>query len=158
PFMVRDIYDIISYITTESDVVLLTNAMFLTQHNIERLDKSIGRGKVSFQVSLDGPSAESHNLIRGKGAFERTAEVIPRLIARGFEVAISTAVSSHTVDHMADMTRLVASLGAKTHHILWMQEWGRAVDHKAELLIPPARVLDVMRTCKQVAEEVGVVI
>ena len=158
PFMVRDIYDIIRHITTESDLVLLTNGMFFNDRNLARLKESIGRGRVSLQISLDGPTPDLHNAIRGKGAFERTAEAIPRVIAAGYDVAISTAVSLHTVDHMTDMTRLVGRLGARAHHILFMQEWGRAIDNKPELMIPPARVSRVLRDCVAVGEEIGVTI
>jgi radical SAM protein with 4Fe4S-binding SPASM domain len=158
PFMVRDIYDIVGHITAESDLVLLTNGMFFTERNIARLKQGIGRGRVSLQISLDGPTAELHNAIRGKGAFERTIAATPRVIAAGFDVAISTAVSRHTVDHMTDMTRLVGRLGARAHHVLFMQEWGRAIDHKPELMIPPARVTQVLRECKAVGDEIGVTI
>lgn len=158
PFMVRDIWDIIRHITTESDLVILTNGMFFTERNLARLKESIGRGRVSFQISLDGPSAEMHNAIRGKGAFERTVEAIPRVITEGYEVAVSTAVSTYTVDRMAEMTRLVGRLGARAHHILFMQEWGRAIDNKPALMIPPARVSEVLRDCVAVGEEIGVTI
>jgi radical SAM protein with 4Fe4S-binding SPASM domain len=158
PFMVRDIWDIIRHITAESDLVVLTNGMFFTGRNLARLKESTGRGRVSFQISLDGPTAELHNAIRGKGAFERTTEAIPRVIAEGYEVAISTAVSAHTVDHMAEMTRLVGRLGAKAHHILFMQEWGRAIDNKPALMIPPARVSEVLRECVAVGAGIGVTI
>jgi len=56
------------------------------------------------------------------------------------------------------MTRLVGRLGARAHHILLMQEWGRAIDHKPELMIPPARLAEVMRACKAVGDEIGVTI
>jgi radical SAM protein with 4Fe4S-binding SPASM domain len=59
---------------------------------------------------------------------------------------------------MTEVTRLVGRLGAQAHHILLMQEWGRAIDHKPELMIPPARVVEVMRTCKAVGDEIGVTI
>jgi radical SAM protein with 4Fe4S-binding SPASM domain len=39
-----------------------------------------------------------------------------------------------------------------------MQEWGRAVDHKAELLVDPNQVTEVMRACRTVGDEIGVVI
>lgn len=158
PFMVRDIWDIIRHITAESDLVILTNGMFFSDRNLARLKESLGRGRISFQISLDGPTADMHNAIRGKGAFERTTEAIPRVIAAGYEVAISTAVSLHTVDHMTEMTRLVGRLGARAHHILFMQEWGRAVDNKPALMIPPARVAQVLRDCVAVGSEIGVTI
>ena len=128
------------------------------EENIKRLQEVKGPGKLSVQISIDGPTAELHNAIWGKGAFEVTMRHIPKLMNAGFNVTVSTAVSTHTVDHMAEMTRLVASLGVKQHHILWMQEWGRALDHKPELLIPPSRVTEVMREVRQVAEQVGVTI
>ena len=93
------------------------------------------------------PTAELHNAIRGKNVFEVAMRHIPQLVDAGFNVTVST----HTVDHMAQMTRLVASLGVKQHHILWMQEWGRALDHKPELMISPTRVTEVMREVRQVA-------
>ncbi len=158
PFMVKGIYDLIAHITAESDMVVLTNGMFLTPRNIARIQEVKGPGKLSFQISIDGPTAELHNAIRGKGAFEVTMRHIPLLMAAGFNVTVSTAVSTHTADHMPEMTRLVASLGVKQHHILWMQEWGRALDHKPELMIPPSRVTEVMREVRQVAEDCGVTI
>ncbi|HWQ13207.1 MAG TPA: PqqD family peptide modification chaperone [Roseiflexaceae bacterium] len=158
PFMVRGIADLIAHITAESDLVLLTNGMFLTEKNVRRLAGLRGRGRLSFQISLDGPTAELHNAIRGPGAFELTTRYIPNALAAGLDVTISTAVSAHTVDHMADMTRLVARLGVRQHHILWMQEWGRALDHRPALLVPPARVSAVMREVRAVAEELGVTV
>jgi radical SAM protein with 4Fe4S-binding SPASM domain len=158
PFMVRGIADLIAHITAESDLVLLTNGMFLTEKNVQRLVAIKGRGKLAFQISLDGPTAERHNAIRGQGAFEQTVRYIPNALAAGLDVTISTAVSQYTVDHMADMTRLVASLGVKQHHILWMQEWGRALDHKPELLVAPERVSQVMRELRALGEELGVTI
>jgi radical SAM protein with 4Fe4S-binding SPASM domain len=158
PFMVRGIADLIAHITAESDLVLLTNGMFLTEKNVHRLQAIKGRGKLAFQISIDGPTAALHNAIRGSGAFEQTIKYIPNALAAGFDVTISTAVSQYTVDHMADMTRLVASLGVKQHHILWMQEWGRALDHKPELLVSPERVSAVMRELRGLGEELGVTI
>jgi tRNA 2-thiouridine synthesizing protein A len=59
---------------------------------------------------------------------------------------------------MTDTTRLVASLGVPSHHILWMQEWGRALDHRPELMTSPERVVEVMRDCRKVGDELGVII
>jgi radical SAM protein with 4Fe4S-binding SPASM domain len=158
PFMVRDIFRIVEYITAESDLVVLTNGMFFSEKYIARLKDSLGRGRISFQISLDGPTAELHDAVRGRGSFAKTIPAIRRIVDHGFEVAISTAVGRHTVDHMTEMTRLVGSLGAKAHHILWMQEWGRFLDHKPELAIPPARVTEIMRECRAVADQIGITI
>jgi radical SAM protein with 4Fe4S-binding SPASM domain len=158
PFMVRDIYDIIRHITAESDLVVLTNGLYFTERAIARLKQNLGRGRFSLQISLDGPTAELHDAVRGKGTFDKTVKALTRIVDHGFEVAVSTAVSAHTVDHMPEMTRLVGRLGARAHHILWMQEWGRAIDNKPALMVPPERVTEVMRACKAVGDEVSVTI
>jgi len=156
--MVRDIFEIISYITDESDLVILTNGLFFGDKYLRRLAASAGRGKLSFQISLDGPTADLHDAIRGKGTFEKTIRAIRRAADAGLELSISTAVSQRTLDYMTDTTRLVASLGVPSHHILWMQEWGRALDHRPELMTSPERVVEVMRACRKVGDELGVTI
>ncbi len=158
PFMVRDIFEIIRYITAESDLVVLTNGLFFSDKYLARLAEVVGRGRISFQISLDGPTADLHDAIRGKGTFDKTLRAIRRAVAAGLELSISTAVSERTLAHMTDTTRLVASLGVPTHHILWMQEWGRALDHRLELMTPPARVVEVMRECRKVGDQLGVTI
>jgi len=158
PFMVRDIFEIIRYITGESDLVILTNGLFFSDKFLTRLADSRGRGRLSFQISLDGPNAALHEAIRGKGTFDKTLRAIRRAVAAGLELSISTAVSERNLDHMTDTTRLVASLGVPTHHILWMQEWGRALDHRPELMAPPWRVLEAMRECRKVGDALGVTI
>lgn len=158
PFMARDIFEIIGYVTAESDLVLLTNGLFFSDKYLQRLAESRGRGRLSFQVSLDGPTAQLHEAIRGRGTFDKTLGGIRRAIAAGLELSVSTAVSERTLDQMADVTRLVASLGVHTQHILWMQEWGRALDHRPELMTPPSRVVKVMRDCRAVGDELGVTI
>jgi MoaA/NifB/PqqE/SkfB family radical SAM enzyme len=92
--MVRDIYEIIRYISAENDLVLLTNGMFFNDSNVAKLRESVGRGNISFQVSLDGPTAELHNAIRGKHAFEKAIAGAKRLIDSGYDVAISTATTA----------------------------------------------------------------
>jgi sulfatase maturation enzyme AslB (radical SAM superfamily) len=90
PFMVRDIFTIIRHITAENDLVMLTNGMFFSEKYIAKLKESLGHGRISFQISIDGPTAELHDAIRGKGSFAKTIPAIQRVIGHGFDVAIST--------------------------------------------------------------------
>ncbi len=158
PFVMRDIFQIISHITAENDLVVLTNGMFFSDKMIERLRASLGRGRISFQISLDGPDAETHDRVRGTGTFAKTIPGIRRAVEHGFEVTISTAVNQHNLHSVAATTRFIGSLGIKAHHILSMQEFGRAIDHKLELLVSPADLTTVMRDCRRVGDEIGVVI
>jgi len=71
PFIMSDIFPIIRHITAENDLVVLTNGMFFSQKVIDRLKESLGRGKISFQISLDGPTAEVHDRAAARGASRR---------------------------------------------------------------------------------------
>lgn len=110
PFMVRDIFEIIRYITDESDLVILTNGLFFSDKYLRRLSASTGRGKLSFQISIDGPTAALHDAIRGKGTFDKTVRAVRRAVDAGLELSISTAVSQRTLDYMTDTTRLARGL------------------------------------------------
>jgi len=158
PFVMRDIFKVINHITAENDLVVLTNGMFFSDKMIERLRASLGRGRISFQISLDGPDAATHDRVRGAGVFVKTIPGIRRAVEQGFDVTISTAVNRHNLHVVAETTRLVGSLGVKSHHLLAMQEFGRAVDNKLELLVSPAELTNVMRECRKVGDEIGVVI
>jgi radical SAM protein with 4Fe4S-binding SPASM domain len=158
PFVMKDIFKVISHITAENDLVVLTNGMFFSEKMIERLRANLGRGKISFQISLDGPDAQTHDRVRGAGVFVKTIPGIRRAVEHGFDVTISTAVNRHNLNVVADTTRFVGSLGVKAHHLLAMQEFGRAVDNKLELLVSPAELTEVMRACRRVGDEIGVVI
>ena len=69
--MMNDIFSIIRHITAENDLVVLTNGMFFSDKMIDRLKESLGRGKISFQISLDGATADAHDKVRGPGASRR---------------------------------------------------------------------------------------
>jgi radical SAM protein with 4Fe4S-binding SPASM domain len=158
PFVMADIFSIIGHITAENDLVVLTNGMFFSQKIIGRLKESLGRGRISFQISLDGPTAELHDRVRGQGNFAKTVPAIRRIVEHGFGVTISTAINRHNLSHVAETTQLVGSLGVRAHHLLWMQEWGRALDHRPELLVSPQQVVEVMRACRKAGHDAGVVI
>lgn len=169
PFMRRDIFELIDYVCAESELVLLTNATFFNRSILAKLHDVARRAngdtnddfahprRLAVQASVDGPDTESHEIIRGKRTFARTIQGIRDLVSIGLTPIISTAINTHNMERIPETTRLIAALGVKEHHILWLQERGRAYDND-DLLIPPAKVTAVMRELRQVAAESGVVI
>ncbi|HMA34134.1 MAG TPA: PqqD family peptide modification chaperone [Chloroflexia bacterium] len=169
PFMRRDIFALIDYVCAESELVLLTNATFFNKRILAQLTAAAQRAngaaagglgqprRLHLQVSLDGPDAALHEQVRGPRTFARTIQGIRDLVAIGLPPAVSTAITHHNMDRMADTTRLLGSLGVQEHHILWLQERGRAYDNN-DLLVPPARVTAIMRELRQVAADLGMVI
>ena len=65
-------------------------------------------------ISLDGPQ-EAHNLIRGKGRFEKSVATIRRLSNElHVPVTVVTVVMKETLPHLEEMVKLASQIGART--------------------------------------------
>lgn len=169
PFMRRDIFELIEYVCSQSELVILTNATFFNKSILARLTEVARKingdatnnfdqpRRLNVQISVDGPDAELHELVRGPRTFRRTIQGIRDLVAIGLTPVISTAVTTHNMERMPETTRMLGALGVKEHHILWLQERGRAYDND-DLLIPPGKVTQIMRELRGVAADLGMVI
>lgn len=80
PFLREDCFEIIDAALDEGLLVSVgTNGTLLDRQTVERLS----RRPVKIQVSLDGASAETHDMIRGPGNFAATVQGIDRLVEAG---------------------------------------------------------------------------
>jgi len=88
----------------------ITNGWTMTPE----LARSIARYTTTAQVSLDGPTAEVHDLVRGKqGSFERAARAVRLLRDAGAQnVSVSFAGTRLNVDSFPRMPELCVELGA----------------------------------------------
>ncbi len=169
PFMRHDIFELIEYVCSQSELVILTNATFFNKSILARLTEVARKingdatnnfdqpRRLNVQISVDGPDAELHELVRGPRTFKRTIQGIRDLVHIGLTPVISTAVTTHNMERMPETTCMLGELGVKEHHILWLQERGRAYDND-DLLIPPGKVTQIMRELRGVAAELGMVI
>ncbi|MBA3014794.1 MAG: radical SAM protein [Proteobacteria bacterium] len=64
--------------------------------------------------SLDGPTPEINDPLRGHGVFATCTQNLAKAVAMGFEVSVIYTVSAMNIAHLADMPRLLAELGV--HH------------------------------------------
>jgi radical SAM protein with 4Fe4S-binding SPASM domain len=96
-------------------------------------------------------------MVRGPPTIKRTIQGIRDLVSIGLTPVVSTAITLNNAGHIADTTRMLGGLGVKEHHILWLQERGRAYDNN-DLLIPPPKVTQIMRELRGVAADLGMVI
>lgn len=107
PFILKDIYEMLSFSSALVKTTVLTNAMLLRG---KRLDKicEITNGNLILQVSLDGGNAEDHDHYRGKGSWEKTVESIRLLQEHGFRVRLSTTetpVNTQRLDQVCEFHR-----------------------------------------------------
>ncbi len=61
--------------------------------------------------SLDGPTAEVNDPIRGEGVFDVCVTNIKRAVGKGFNVSLIYTVSSRNIDHLEEMVPLLKDLG-----------------------------------------------
>ncbi len=102
PFMNHDMEDILEDTLRFGPATVLTNATLLPPRRVDRLRRIAGasRHALEFRVSVDGPTAETNDAIRGAGAFERAMEGVGRLAGAGFR-PIVTAMQSWPGDETA---------------------------------------------------------
>lgn len=160
PFIRKDIHELIDYVTRDenSELIVLTNGMFFNQKEKLNLLLQSGRGRFKPQISLDGSIPEINDPIRGKGTFEKIIEGIKIAAESGLNPTVTTVVTAANAEDVPNITRLLASLGIKNHHLLWVHQRGRALDGNGDFILPTYKLINVVKKVRKVADEVGVTI
>jgi MoaA/NifB/PqqE/SkfB family radical SAM enzyme len=117
--------------------ILLTNATLINEDFVSsnRFDE--------VQVSLDGLEI-GHDLLRGKGSFQRSLENIRRLRKAGISVSIASMIHADNYCEFAGLGELVRELGALSWSIDVPSKTGRLVDN--DQMLPP---LDQVKSIMQ---------
>ena len=119
-----DALEVIDYVHSKGFKVLVSsNALLLTDKTIARLAKYVN---LKISISLDGPTAEIHEFIRGKETFERTLRVIQALTAGGVSVGVNMFVHQGNLDLIEETIRLADNLGVRSFNCLNLMRVGRA--------------------------------
>lgn len=93
PFMNKDLLPMLQATLAIGPASVLTNATLLSARTVGRLAEIHAASAYSLElrVSLDGPSADSNDPIRGEGTFERAMDGVSRLLEHGFLPIITAA-------------------------------------------------------------------
>lgn len=155
PFVRPDIFDIIDFILPRAELTILTNAILLQGSRLKKLS-SYDPGRLSFQISLDGPRPEINDPIRGIGTFDAALRGIKEAINIGFSPTLSTVVTHSNINHISEIVQLAASLEIKKIHLLLGHNRGRAV--VSQVLESPSNMelLLVFQKTKEVCDEAGI--
>ncbi len=134
------------------NITLLTNGILLDR-SWAKLLAELG---VRVKISLDGVSAETHNFLRGNGAFEMATQALERLRAAGAEnLAVHFTVHRQNCREIARLPELLSELGIHNLVVGLIKPSGRAKDNPA-LLIPPAMAayvrqkIEALTHCEQI--------
>jgi len=155
PFLRSDIFDLISKILPESELIILTNAMLLKGEKLKQL-AACDLNRLKLQVSLDGPTVETNDLIRGKGSFDVTLRGMKEAISLGFSPTLTTVVTRSNVAILPAMVNLAASLGIKNIHLLLSHHRGRALGSTPLSSPENAQLLEAFQKIKMRSEQAGI--
>ena len=109
------------------NIHLQTNATLLTE-KLFKVMASANTPKLNFQVSLDGGSAATHDLVRGQGSFKQAVSGITQLVAHGYgnRTVIGFTEMQHNLHEVPELLRLVAETGVASVVGWSLVQYGKA--------------------------------
>ena len=160
PFHRPDIFDLIDHILLPSgkkrtELIILSNGMLFRGEHLKRLSRC-DPARLQLQISLDGPTAEMNNPIRGQGSFDAAVRGMKEVISLGFSPTLTTVVNRSNFAHMTEMVHLAASLSIKNIHLLLSHHRGRGLK-SAELSSPsPSELLEAFKKTREAARQANI--
>jgi len=124
PFLLPEMPEIASDTLARFPATILTNGTLLTGQVVERLAAAARGSRFSLEVrvSLDAPSEEANDRIRGKGSFERALSGAARLEKAGFLPIVTAAWAGKesAPDALGAFDRLLRSRGFRKPRVKFL--------------------------------------
>ncbi|MEW6426791.1 MAG: radical SAM protein [Thermodesulfobacteriota bacterium] len=108
--------------------------------------------------SLDGPTPEVNDPIRGEGVFTVCTANIRAAVALGFSTSVIYTVSSRNIDHLHAMPQLLRQLGVKRFFIQVIGLRGKSAATGTELQLSHDQWLRVVPEAARRAAELGLTV
>ena len=158
PLARPDILELCSHVvdTHRRELVILTNGTLLSGDRLARLAALARRGALHVQVSLDGPTAEINDPIRGQGSFARIVAGVTAAVAAGLRPTLTTTILRHNVGELDAVVRRAAALDVHNLHLLWPHARGRVLSGAFADLPSADEILAAVRGARRVARELGI--
>lgn len=106
--------DIVRFSTAQGfeTVALQTNAMLLTDEQLAIL-RELDFPGFSLQISLDGATAQAHDLVRGAGSYRQVLQKLTKLVQAGLggKVSLFFTEMRHNLEEIPELLDVAASIG-----------------------------------------------
>lgn len=138
PLLHPDWLDLLAFTKAAGLKVLLqTNGMLFGEDNLRAL-QALELVNLNIQISLDGATAASHDLVRGAGAYTQVLQGVQRLIEHGFGPVVELFFTEmqHNLHELPDVLSLAERLGVSSVRSGCLVACGRAGEHLS--IAPPA--------------------
>jgi radical SAM protein with 4Fe4S-binding SPASM domain len=118
------------------NITLLTSGILID----DEWAKYLARLKIRVKVSLDGVTPQTHDFLRGNGAYQMLLQALKRLRITGIEnLSVHFTIHRRNLRELTKLPELLPKLGVKNLIVSMVKPAGRA-KLNSELLIPPAMV------------------
>jgi radical SAM protein len=134
PMMRPEVHELLAYAVQRGLRTSLTptTTRLVTPRALARV-RDAGVGRVA--ISIDGPSAESHDTFRGvRGSFELALNIARGITEAGLSLQVNTTVSRYNIGLLDAMAELVGELGAVQWSLFFLVPMGRA--RAADMISP----------------------
>ncbi len=142
PLFRPDIFDIARHASDAGLIVALATNGTLIDANVARKIKESGVRRVS--ISFDGADASTHDIFRGKGAFDKSLAGMNYLHEVGVPYQINTTVARHNIHQMDQTLALAKGLEAQALHLFLLVPVGCGVEIAPDQQISPTEYEHVL--------------
>jgi len=133
PLLYPYIVDVVNQATINGMLVAMSsNAILLTDELAKKLKNA---GLTSLQISLDGASETTNDIIRGKGSYKKTINGIKIAKENGFKILLAFVILKPNYQELEDIFKLAIELGAYGVKVQTFIENGLGETNKEELFI-----------------------
>lgn len=147
PFTRDDIWQFIpKALAVGLSTSVVTNGTLLARPQLRTLRDILDAhpdAKFTLLVSVDAPTARTHDALRGNGTFDAAVRTIKNAVALGIKVHVMTTVTSQNFPFIRQMPSFVASLGATLEALNPVLPQGRAAHEPVDLT--PSQHAELLR-------------
>lgn len=154
PLFRPDIFEIARHASDAGLIVALATNGTLIDADVARKIKASGIRRVS--ISFDGADAATHDIFRGKGAFDRSLDGMRYLREVGVPYQINTTVARHNIHQMDQTLALAKGLEAQALHLFLLVPVGCGVEIAPDQQISAAEYETVLNWMYDAEMEGGI--
>lgn len=126
PFMRPDLFEIVAYAAAR-DLHVAVSPSGTGRLRPEALAKLYDAGCKRISLSIDGPTAQTHDAFRGvKGTFDRTVAAAHNARKAGIAVQVNTTIARHNHNQLRDMPAVLEEIDADVWTAFFLVPTGRA--------------------------------
>ena len=127
PLLYPGLEELLARIGTGIPIQICSNGILITPSWAERLARY---PNLNVQISLDGPTAEVHDAVRGPHAFQGAIRGLRLLQEAGFQDRLTIATTLQGGNHqlVPEIIQMAADLGVPKLRLLPLKKKGRALD------------------------------